>query len=60
MTQKFDAAIRQGFTKEVLDTKNNRQGTKYNHVGSRTGLSSMLDSQIIARNAKTGVISKKN
>ena len=53
MTQKFDAAIRQGFTNAVLDTKNNRQGTKYNHVGSRSGLSSMLDSQIIERNAKT-------
>ena len=34
MTQKFDAAIRQGFTNAVLDTKNNRQGTKYAHVGS--------------------------
>ena len=53
MTQKFDAAIRQGFTNAVLDTKNNRQGTKYNHVGSRSGLSSMLDSQIIERNAIT-------
>ena len=53
MTQKFDAAIRQGFTNAVLDTKNNRQGTKYNHVGSRSGLSSMLDSQIIDRNQKT-------
>ena len=53
MTQKFDSAIRQGFTTQVLDTKNNRQGTKYNHVGSRSGLSSMLDSQIIERNAIT-------
>ena len=53
MTQKFDAARRQGFTNAVLDTKNNRQGTKYNHVGSRSGLSSMLDSQIIERNAIT-------
>ena len=53
MTQRFDAAIRQGFTNAVLDTKNNRQGTKYNHVGSRSGLSSMLDSQIIERNAIT-------
>ena len=53
MTQKFDAAIRQGFTNAVLDTKNNRQGTKYAHVGSRSGLSSMLDSQIIERNAIT-------
>ena len=53
MTQKFDATIRQGFTNAVLDTKNNRQGTKYNHVGSRSGLSSMLDSQIIERNAIT-------
>ena len=52
MTQKFDAEIRQGFTNAVLDTKN-RQGTKYNHVGSRSGLSSMLDSQIIERNAIT-------
>ena len=53
MTQRFDAATRQGFTNAVLDTKNNRQGTKYNHVGSRSGLSSMLDSQIIERNAIT-------
>ena len=49
----FDAATRQAFTKEVLDTKNNRQGTRYNHVGSRSGLSSMLDSEIIERNART-------
>ena len=53
MTQKFDAKVREGFTANVLDTKNNRQGTKYNHVGSRSGLSSMLDSQIIERNAIT-------
>ena len=49
----FDEAARQGFTNAVLDTQKNRQGTKYNHVGSRSGLSSMLDSQIIERNAKT-------
>ena len=53
MTQKFNAAVRQGFTNAVLDTKNNRQGTKYSHVGSRSGLSSMLDSEIIDRNAIT-------
>ena len=57
MTQRFNipfnAGVRQKFTDEVLDTNNNRQGTKYNHVGSRSGLSSMLDSQIIERNAKT-------
>ena len=53
MTQPFDARPRQGFTNQVLDTKNNRQGTKYSHVGSRSGLSSMLDSQIIERNAIT-------
>ena len=49
----FDDSARQGFTNAVLDTQKNRQGTKYNHVGSRSGLSSMLDSQIIERNAKT-------
>ena len=53
MTQPFNAGPRQGFTNAVLDTKNNRQGTKYSHVGSRSGLSSMLDSQIIERNAIT-------
>ena len=53
MTQPFNAGPRQGFTNKVLDTKNNRQGTKYSHVGSRSGLSSMLDSQIIERNAIT-------
>ena len=52
MTQPFDAGPRQGFTNQVLDTKS-RGGTKYNHVGSRSGLSSMLDSQIIERNAQT-------
>ena len=52
MTQPFDAGPRQGFTNQVLDTKG-RGGTKYNHVGSRSGLSSMLDSQIIDRNQKT-------
>jgi len=51
MSQRFDVA-RQGFTASVLDTKN-KGGTKYNHVGSRSGLSSMLDSQIIDRNQKT-------
>ena len=52
MTQPFDAGPRTGFTNQVLDTKS-RGGTKYNHVGSRSGLSSMLDSQIIERNAQT-------
>ena len=52
MTQPFDARPRSGFTTQVLDTKS-RGGTKYNHVGSRSGLSSMLDSQIIERNAIT-------
>ena len=52
MTQKFDATVRQGFTQAVLGTQG-RGGTKYNHVGSRSGLSSMLDSQIIERNAQT-------
>ena len=51
MTQPFNAA-RQGFTNQVLNTKN-RQGTKYNHVGSRSVLSSMLDSEIIDRNQQT-------
>ena len=49
----FDEAARQGFTNAVLDTQKNRQGTKYTHVGSRSGLSSMLDSQIIERNNTT-------
>ena len=52
MTQPFDARPRTGFTNAVLDTQS-RGGTKYNHVGSRSGLSSMLDSQIIERNAQT-------
>ena len=52
MTQPFNAGPRQGFTNQVLNTKN-RQGTKYNHVGSRSGLSSMLDSEIIDRNQQT-------
>ena len=52
MTQPFNAGPRQGFTNQVLNTKN-RQGTKYNHVGSRSGLSSMLDSEIIDRNRQT-------
>ena len=52
MTQPFDARPREGFTQAVLATQG-RGGTKYNHVGSRSGLSSMLDSQIIERNAQT-------
>ena len=52
MTQPFNAGPRHGFTNQVLNTKN-RQGTKYNHVGSRSGLSSMLDSEIIDRNQQT-------
>ena len=52
MTQPFDARPREGFTQAVLGTQG-RGGTKYNHVGSRSGLSSMLDSQIIDRNQKT-------
>ena len=52
MTQPFDARPREGFTQAVLATQG-RGGTKYNHVGSRSGLSSMLDSQIIDRNQKT-------
>ena len=38
MTQPFNAGPRTGFTNQVLDTKG-RGGTKYNHVGSRSGLS---------------------
>ena len=52
MSQVFNAAPREGFTQAVLGTQG-RGGTKYNHVGSRSGLSSMLDSQIIDRNQKT-------
>ena len=52
MTNVFDAKPREGFTQAVLGTQG-RGGTKYNHVGSRSGLSSMLDSQIIDRNQKT-------
>ena len=52
MTNVFNAGPRLGFTAEVLDTKG-KGGTKYSHVGSRSGLSSMLDSQIIERNNTT-------
>ena len=52
MTNVFDAKPRQGFTQSVLDSKG-KGGTKYSHVGSRSGLSSMLDSQIIERNNTT-------
>ena len=52
MTNVFNAGPRLGFTADVLDTKG-KGGTKYSHVGSRSGLSSMLDSQIIERNNTT-------
>ena len=52
MTNVFNAGPRQGFTDAVLDSKG-KGGTKYSHVGSRSGLSSMLDSQIIERNNTT-------
>jgi len=48
----FDNKERQGFTNAVLSSEN-KGGTKYSHVGTRSGMSSMLDSGIIDRDQRT-------
>ena len=48
----FDNKDRLGLTNAVLSNEN-KSGTKYSHVGSRSGMSSMLDSAIIERDQRT-------